>query len=66
MNMPEKPPVQNKVKFYLGGFATMCFVFGLLNFLNGQEVPWGYQQTGGFVMAIVGIILLGIARFVLK
>lgn len=61
-----QPPVKPKIKFFVGGFGTMFFAFGIMNFLNGQEVPWGYQQTAGFIMAIIGIVLFGIAKFVLK
>lgn len=60
------PKEKLPIRAYVGGFATMMFAFGLINFINGQEVPWGYQQTGGLIMAILGIVLFGIARFMLK
>ncbi|WP_020475774.1 hypothetical protein [Zavarzinella formosa] len=63
---PPEPPKKLPLRTYVGGFAAMFFAFGIINFLKGQEVPWGYQQTGGLIMAVVGIILLGIAKFVLK
>jgi len=66
MTPPPAPPKQLPARFYVGGFAAMFFGFGMMNFLGGQEVPWGYQMTGGLVMCVVGIVLLAVARFVMK
>ncbi len=66
MTPPPVPPKKLTARHYLGGFAAMCFGFGMLNFVSGQEVPWGYQMTGGLVLCVVGIVLLAVARFVLK
>ena len=66
MTPPPEPPKKLPFRFYLGGFAAMCFMFGMMNFLQGQAVPWGYQMTGGLILCVVGIVLLAVARFVLK
>lgn len=51
---------------YIAGIATMCFAFGLMNFVMGQQDPWGVRQIAGLCLAITGILLLAYARFVLK
>lgn len=45
---------------YVGGFATMLFAFGILTYLMGSAVPWGYQQVGGLIAALLGIGLMGV------
>ena len=43
---------------YVGGFATMLFAFGIITFVMGGAAPWGYQQVGGLVAALLGIGLM--------
>jgi hypothetical protein len=54
------PPRRYGPREYLGGFAALFFFFGIITFLMGSSVPWGYQQIGGLVFAVIGIILMGI------
>ena len=43
---------------YLGGLATLLFVFGIITFLMGSAVPWGAQQVGGLIAAVLGLVLM--------
>ena len=65
MNSPATGP-KFPLKKYLNGLATMTFVFGLVTFVSGQQDPWGTRQFVGLGLALSGIALLAVARFVLK
>jgi len=54
------PPPRKKfgLRDYLGGLAALLFGFGIITFLMGSAVPWGAQQVGGLVAAILGLILM--------
>ena len=55
----EKPPRRKlTARDYVGGFATMLFVFGIIIYAGGGAVPLGYQQCGGLVAALLGIGLM--------
>jgi hypothetical protein len=56
----EKPVRKFTARDYVGGFACMFFVFGIMNFVMGGAVPWGYQQVGGLVAAAIGIGLMAV------
>ncbi|HEX3146516.1 MAG TPA: hypothetical protein VHR66_00340 [Gemmataceae bacterium] len=60
--MGTKKPRRRKLtaRDYVGGFACMFFAFGIITFLMGSSVPWGYQQVGGLVAAVIGIILMAV------
>jgi hypothetical protein len=45
---------------YVGGLAGLLFGFGIVTFLMGSAVPWGYQQVGGLVAAVLGIGLMAV------
>ena len=55
-----RPPPRKKfvLRDYVGGLAAMLFGFGFLSFLMGSAMPWGYQQVGGLIAAILGLILM--------
>lgn len=65
MTSPDVQP-RRPFKVYLGGLATMAFVFGLATFITGQQDPWGTRQIVGLTLAIAGITMLAVAKFVLK
>lgn len=45
---------------YVGGLAGLLFGFGIVTFLLGSGDPWGYQQIGGLVAAVLGIVLMAV------
>jgi hypothetical protein len=47
---------------YLGGLATLLFVFGIVTYLLGSARPWGVQQVIGLAAAVVGLILMAVRR----
>ena len=49
---------QRTARDYLGGFAALVFVFGIVTFLMGGADPWGSRQVGGLIVAVVGIGLM--------
>jgi tetrahydromethanopterin S-methyltransferase subunit C len=57
-----QPPPRKKfgLRDYVGGLAAMLFGFGIISFLMGSAVPWGYQQVGGLIAAILGLILMAV------
>ena len=57
---PEKPPRKFTARDYVGGFACMFFAFGIITFVRGGAVPWGYQQVGGLIAAVIGIVLMAV------
>jgi hypothetical protein len=52
------PPRKFGSREYLGGFGALFFFFGIVTFLMGSAVPWGFQQVGGLIAAIIGIVLM--------
>jgi hypothetical protein len=54
-----KPPARKMTtRDYVGAFAALLFGFGIVSFWLGQSVPWGFQQVGGLVAAVLGIALM--------
>ena len=45
---------------YVGGLATLMFVFGFVTYLLGSARPWGVQQVIGLAAAVVGLVLMGV------
>jgi hypothetical protein len=59
--MSQGPPRKKfGLRDYVGGAATMFFGFGILSFLMGSAVPWGAQQVGGLIAAILGLVLMSV------
>jgi len=56
----QKPRRKFTARDYVGGFAAMLFGFGIFTFLMGSAVPWGAQQVGGLIAALLGIGLLAV------
>lgn len=54
---PQSPPPVPGLRAYLGGSALMLLGFGAWTWLNGRDIPWGYQQTGGSIAFGVGLLL---------
>lgn len=43
---------------YVGGLATLLFVFGIVTYLLGAARPWGVQQVVGLTAAVLGLMLM--------
>ena len=57
--MTQRPP-RKKLgpRDYVGGLATLLFVFGMITFLLGSARPRGAQQVIGLLTAILGLVLM--------
>jgi hypothetical protein len=62
--MADRPRKKWGRREYVGGLATLVFVFGLVTFLLGSANPWGVQQILGLTAAVIGIILMVIRQWV--
>ena len=56
-NSPPTQPPRKKWgrREYVGGLATLLFVFGIVTYLLGSARPWGVQQLIGLLGAVVGL-----------
>jgi hypothetical protein len=55
----DKPPARKwTARDRVGAFAALVFGFGIVSFWLGQSNPWGFQQVGGLVAAVLGIVLM--------
>jgi len=52
------PPRKFTPRQWLGGFGALFFFFGIITFVMGSRVPWGFQQIGGLVAAIIGLVIM--------
>jgi hypothetical protein len=54
-----KPPARKMTaRDKVGALAALLFGFGMVSFWFGQSVPWGFQQVGGLIAAVLGIVLM--------
>jgi len=54
-----KPPARKMtVRDKVGALAAVLFGFGIVSFWLGQSNPWGVQQIGGLLAALLGIGLM--------
>jgi len=56
--MAERPRKKWGRREYVGGLATLLFVFGIVTFLLGSANPWGVQQVLGLLVSILGLVLM--------
>ena len=56
--MADRPRKKWGRREYVGGLATLVFVFGIVTFLLGSANPWGLQQILGLLAALIGLVLM--------